>query len=242
VAQDQVSSPTSGTTGRLTPVPPRREMPYLVLGVAMVVAGALGAVLLMSWAGQRTDALVLVRDVAVGQPLVAADLRVEPVLAGSSVPVVRAADAASVVGRVAALPLRAGHLLAPHDVGASAWPPPDKVLVAVAAPPGSYPPDLATGMHVLVATGPPDGADAAAGSARWAGSARPGDLTDAARAVVAAVRPGPEGTSGSVVSLLLSRAEAAVVTAVPASRIRLVVVPAPAPDASNGATTPGGGQ
>lgn len=219
---------------RLPPARRRQEVPYLVLGVALVVVGALGAVLLTSRGGQRVDALVLARDVAVGQPLAAGDLRVEPVLAGSTVPVVRARDAAAMVGRIAARPLRAGHLLAPDDVGASSWPPPDQVLLAVAASPGSYPPELAPGMRVLVATGPPDGVDAARSSPD-----RSGDQADAAEAVVAAVRTNPAGTGGVVVSLLLPRTWAGAVTAVPASRLRLVVVPAaPVPEA---ATTPGGG-
>jgi SAF domain len=218
----------------------RREVPYLVLGIALVVVGALGAVLLMSRAGQQVDALVLTRDVAVGQPLAAGDLRLEPVLAGSSVPVVPAGEAASVVGRVAATPLRAGHLLAPDDVGAAAWPPADQVLLAVAVPPGSYPPELAAGMHVLVATGSPDGAEAAAASSDAAVAQRDG-LAGTPEAVVAAVRPNPNGTGGSVVSLLLSRAGAGSVTAAPASRLRLVVVPAPTPTAAAGSASPTGG-
>src|SRR4051794_10179116 len=135
------SAPASGSGvrdggGRLAPVRRRQETPYLVLGLALVVVGALGAVLLMSRAGDRVDALALTRDVAMGQPVTAGDLRVEPVLAGSTVLVVRARDAASVVGRVAAVPLRAGRLLAPDDVGGAAWPPADQVLLAVAVAPG----------------------------------------------------------------------------------------------------------
>ena len=219
----------------------RQDVPYLVLGIALVVVGALGAVLLTSRAGDRVEALALVRDVPVGRPVTTGDLRVEPVLAGSSVPIVRSGDAGSVVGRVAAVPLRAGHLLGPDDVGAPAWPPPDRVVLAVAAASGTFPPELAAGMRVLVATGPPDGAGNASspgGPGNSPAGSPTGDLADAPQAVVAAVHANPASNGGAVISLLLSRSAADAVTGVPVSRLRLIVVPAPAP--SGPAPTPGG--
>jgi len=236
--------PALDGSGRLSPLSQRREVPYLVLGVALVVAGALGAILLTSRAGQQVQALVLVRDVPIGQPLTAGDLRAEPVLAGSTVPLVLVDDAASMVGRVAAVPLRAGHLLAPDDAGGPSWPPPDRLLLAVAVSPGSYPPELAPGMHVLVVTGPNDaGEPAAATGGAGTTTAGPRDLSDAVEAVVAASRPNPNGTGGSVVSLLLSRVGAAAVTAVPASRLHLIVVPVAAPsDAASAPSSPRGGE
>ena len=228
------TAPPSTGGMRLPAAGRRREIPYVVLGVTLVVTGALGAVLMTSWGGRHVDALVLTRDVPVGHVLTVGDLRTEPVLAGATIPLVRAANAAVVVGRVTALPLRAGRLLAPDDVGSPSGPPPDHVLVAVAASSGTYPPELAPGMHVRVVTGPPDGAppaSASLASASPAGDDRTavgGFVGQAGHAVVVAVRAAPNGAGGSVVSLLVARADADAVTAVPPSRMRLVVVPAPA--------------
>ena len=212
----------------------RRDLPYLVLGVALVVAGALGAMLLSTRGAQRVDVVALARDVALGQPLAATDLRVEQVLAGSGVPVVEASDVASVVGRPAAVPLTAGHLLAPGDVGVPAWPPSGQVLMAVAVAPGAYPPELAAGMHVLVVAGPADVAAAGTPQTPPPGTAST-DSTDGSEAVVAAVRANPTGAGGAVVSLLMRRGAASAVTAVPVSRLRLIVVPS----ATAGAALPG---
>lgn len=243
-----MTTPPTGETGtgdaglRLTPTRRRRELPYLVVGVALVVTGALATVNLTSRLGDRVDVLVLARDVPVGQPVSAADLRVEQVMDGSSIPTVREADAASVVGKVAAVPLRAGRLLAADDVGAPAWPTGGQVVVAVALAPGAYPPELAAGMHVLAGAGSADGAAALTDGA---GGAAGGGLQGAPEAVVASVRDNPAGTGGIVASLLFTRDGAGRVTAIPASRLRLVVVPAPtaspeqAPPAAPSSPAPG---
>lgn len=202
-------------------------MPYWVSGVVLVIAGALAAVLLVSRSSTRVDVLALARDVPVGQPLTTADLRVTQVTAGTPIPVVPAGQGPSMVGRMAAVPLRAGHLLAVDDVGPAAWPPPGQLLVAVALASGSAPPELEAGMHVMVGTGTPD--SSAAGTASdTAGLARNG-LATAPVGVVAPIRDNPAGTGGRVVSLLLPREGAGQVTAILAGQLRLVVVPVPPP-------------
>jgi hypothetical protein len=215
-------------------------MPYLVLGVALVVVGALTAVLLVTRSGGRIAVLALVRDVGVGQPVTAADVRVEQVAAGTSVPVVLASASATVVGRPAAVPLRAGRLLAPDDVGPQAWPPAGKLLLAVPVGPGAYPPELAAGMHVLVGTGTDStaaGAPAASASPGAASAGSSDGLAGAPEGVVVGVQDNPAGSGGKIISLLLPRQGAGQVTSVPPSQLRLVVLPttaAPTPSVGGG--------
>jgi hypothetical protein len=234
---DRVPALTAGGPPRVSVMRRRRELPYWVSGVVLVVAGALAAVLLVSRSSARVEVLALARDVPVGQPLSAADLRTEQILAGTGVPVVAAGQAEAMVGRVAAVPLRAGRLLAADDVGPAAWPPAGQLLVAVAVGPGAAPPELAAGMHVLVGTGTPD-SSAVSGTAALTRNG----LVAAPEGVVAGVRDNPAGTGGRVVSLLLTREGAGQVTAIPASQLRLVILPTPAPPAGpSGAGQPGGG-
>jgi hypothetical protein len=201
----------------------RRDTPHLVLGLLLVVVGALAAVILVSRSNVMVSVLVLARDVPLGQPVTTTDLRVSQVVVDPAVPVVAASDAASVLGRAAALPLRAGRLLAADDVGPAAWPPADQVVVAVAVSPGSFPPELTAGMHVLVGSGTADGA-AGSGSA-----SQPDAMLDAPEAIVAGLRDNPAGTGGMVASLLVSRDDVGQVTAIPPSQLRLVVLPPPTP-------------
>ena len=233
---------------RWSPARRRRDVPHLVTGVALVVAGALGSVVLTSHQGRVTQALILTRDVAAGQVLSAADLRAEPVLAGTRVRFVSRSDAATVLGRAAALPLSAGHLIGPDDVGGAHWPPSGQVLMATAASPGTYPPELAAGMHVLLTAIAPDDAAGALGATAPGTVASAdvavtparsaADLRGAPQAVVVAVRGNPSGSGGAVVSLLLSRDAAAAAAAVWGSRLRLMVVPAT--DASPTGVSPTG--
>jgi hypothetical protein len=215
--------PTARDGVRLATTRRRRDTPYLVLGLALVVVGALAGMLLVSRSNTRVSVLVLARDVPLGQPVTAADLRVGQVVLDPAVPVVAASDAASVLGRTAAARLRAGRLLAADDVGPAAWPPADQVVVAVAVGPGSFPPELAAGMHVLVGSGASDGT-AASGPGN-----QPDAMLDAPEAVVAGLRDNPAGTGGMVVSLLVARDDVGLVTAIPPSQLRLVVLPASTP-------------
>lgn len=114
-----------------TVIAPRgRRRPGLVTaGIALALAGALVAVWLVAAAGDRTDVVVLARDVGYGVTLAAEDLAVAAVAAEPSVSVVSADDVASVVGMVAASDLRAGSLLSTAQLTASGPPGPGEVLV-----------------------------------------------------------------------------------------------------------------
>ncbi|WP_310726914.1 SAF domain-containing protein [Streptomyces sp. N2A] len=103
--------------------------------------------------GERTQVLVLARDVQAGQVLKQQDLRVVQVAAERGV--VPVADRGAVLGRKVRVPLVAGALLAPRQVGTSAgFPPPGHSQVAIPVEPGGAPPDLSQGERVAVLPGP----------------------------------------------------------------------------------------
>lgn len=214
VRQDRTPPPRLAAPRR------RMDLPYVVLGLLLVVIGALAVTTIVLRNSGRTPILVLARDVPAGQILTAADVRTELVAIGSGIAVVPASNSGSVVGRAAAGPLHAGHLLAPDDVGAQAWPPAGQAVLAFSLKPGNYPPDLSAGARVAVLTAPPSG---------QAGTTQPArgtvGLAETPSATVLDVREDVGGLGSDVVTLLLSQAGAAQVNAIPADQVRLAVIP-----------------
>ncbi|MEV6057671.1 SAF domain-containing protein [Streptomyces sp. NPDC052107] len=182
-------------------------------GVGAVVVSAVGFTLVAQAMGERNQVLVLARDVPAGQVLKPGDLRVAKV--GAETGVVPVAGRATVLGRRASVPLVAGSLLAPGQVGTSAvFPPKGFSQVAFAIEPGGAPPDLTRGERVAVLPGP---ADAGA----------PGDEEQAASTVagtVTGVRE-PESAGGPRVVTVLVETGAAW-RAAQLQHPRVVVLPA----------------
>ena len=173
-----------------------------VLLVALCVAVFAGAYI---HAGERVPALEVVRPVAAGQRLSASDLASVRVAVPASLPTVPVAEAARVIGQIAAVPL------APGDVGRVAAPPPGEAVVGVSAAPAGLPAGgVSVGASVeVVLTGPPGSPDTAgagatgAGGAPVLGSASPGASADAS----AGTSPGSSGASpGGVGSVLVPSA------------------------------------
>ncbi|WP_419994460.1 SAF domain-containing protein [Streptomyces boninensis] len=120
------------------------------------MAAAAGFATLQAVTGGRSDVLAVARDVQAGQVLTADDLRTVQVAAGSGV--VAAGRAEQVVGRVAAVPLASGALLAPGQFSKGrGWPPKGYAEFSFAAEKGAAPPRLSRGERVAVYPGP-DGA------------------------------------------------------------------------------------
>ncbi|MFF3909786.1 SAF domain-containing protein [Streptomyces sp. NPDC001848] len=118
-----------------------------------MVVSAVGFTLVTRAVGERDQVLVVARDVPAGQVLKPGDLRAVEVAADAGV--VRVADRGSVLGRRARVPLLAGSLLAPGQVGTSAaFPPQGLSQVALAVETGGAPPDLARGERVALLPGP----------------------------------------------------------------------------------------
>jgi hypothetical protein len=213
----------NGRAAAPTPSAPRgrrRNWALAVIGGLVVVICAIGFAAGWAHAGDRQPVLALVRPVAAGQVLTAADLTV--VRAGVSGPVslVPASQEPGVLGHPVAVPLPAGALLAPGDVGLPVLGAGQQEL-GVALKPGQYPPDLSAGQTVNVLSTP---APSAAGSS--SSSSSPGAALPVGQAVVLAVDP--SATAGvTVVELRLSQNAAPQVAAVAATgQISLAMITA----------------
>ncbi|GIE89737.1 hypothetical protein Are01nite_62170 [Actinoplanes regularis] len=148
----------------------------------------------------RVQVLAVARSVAAGQPLSAADLKAVRVVPDPSVPLVKAVQVDQVIGRSPAVPLAPDTLLTESQLGPVAWPAAREAVVAAVFKPGGVPAGLAPGSHALVVavaksdvTGATDSTLASAPVA----------------ATVVDIAAGADGTGTTVVSLLLTRADAA---------------------------------
>lgn len=175
-----------------------------VLLVALCVAVFASAYI---HAGERVPALEVVRPVAAGQRLSASDLASVRVAVPASLPTLPVAEAARVIGQIAAVPLAPGSLLAPGDVGRVAAPPPGEAVVGVSAAPAGLPAGgVSVGASVeVVLTGPPgspDTAGAGTGGVSALGSTSagtsPGASADASPGTSAGSAGASPGGAGSV--------------------------------------------
>lgn len=210
-----------------SPVLRRRQVPWIVAGVVLVVGCALAFGLASIRAAGDEQVLAVARPVPAGQVLQAADFRVVRVAPSAGVrPVVVTAEA-GMVGRPAAVALVPGTLLTPADVGT---PPPGiagMAVVAMALKAGAYPPSLGAGARVEVV---PVGTNTSGAAAPVTGQLRP------VQAVVVDVEAAPGGSSvDAVVSLQVDPADAAEVAQLGAAgQAVLVQLPAGSADSGSG--------
>lgn len=153
---------------------PRRRPGLWIAGGALVVIGGLLAALLVGRAGDRVEVVAVARTVPVGQTIGEADVTVARVAADPALTPVPAARRGEVVGRAAAVELRAGTLLTDAQVTDAAVPGAGEQLVGVAARPGQLPArGLRPGDRVLLVPVPGDqartGVDAGATGGQPAG-------------------------------------------------------------------------
>jgi hypothetical protein len=194
----------------------RRRLGWVWAGTGAVLVSAVGFTLAAQMVGGREQVLVLARDVPVGQALKPGDLRVASVRADAGVvPVV---ERHRLLGHVARVPLVAGSLLSPGQVGVSAsYPPKGFSQLAVAVELGSAPSDLARGQRVALLPGPDDAVGAETDTAR-------SEAVPALAGTVTGVRE-PESAGGPrVVTMLVETA--AVRRAAVLEHPRIVVLPA----------------
>ncbi|GAA2975703.1 SAF domain-containing protein [Actinokineospora diospyrosa] len=195
----------------------RRGVPYLLLGVLLVLVCVGAFVLISLRTGDRQPVLALARAVSVGQVLAAQDLRQVNVAVDPGVAVVPVDQAATVVGRPMATSLSAGTLLTPEAVGEAAVPAAGQAIAALALKPGQFPAEVSPGARVSVvfvpgptgtATTPPT-----TGGVVWP-------------AVVTSVNTQPSGGQETVVSVQLAETAARQVAAVPAGQVSIVMLAA----------------
>jgi hypothetical protein len=122
----------------------------VVVGVLLVIGGALAFADASLHLGSREEVLVVSEPLAAGQVITSSDLETVRVSTGTGLQVVPAGDEESVVGAPVAVPLVAGSLLTRAEVGTTAPVASGSDVVAVGLKAGQYPPDLAPGDRVQV--------------------------------------------------------------------------------------------
>lgn len=144
-------APAGRWSGDRSRVGRRRVRLSLVLfGALIVLVGAVAGVQVAARVDDRVAVLAVARPVKAGQVITEADLTSALVSVDALVAVMPASSRASVIGQTAAMPLAAGGLLSPAQVGAPVWPAAGEALTAVAVKPGRAPDGLAPGMRVTV--------------------------------------------------------------------------------------------
>ncbi len=153
--------PADALRGATVVAPRGRRRPGLITaGVALAMLGALAAVWLVTSAGDRSEVVMLARDVPYGAALTSEDLVLTAVAVDPGVAVIPADDAATLVGQVAAADLTAGSLLAPGQITTAAPPGPGEVLVPLAVSAERLPASgLSAGDRLLVVDTPSVAAD-----------------------------------------------------------------------------------
>ncbi len=193
----------------------RRQLGWVWAGLGAVVVSAVGFTLVAQVVGERDEVLVLARDVPVGHVLAPGDLRVVEVAAETGV--VRVAERGSVLGHRVRVPLVAGSLLAPGQVGRSAgFPPSGFSQVPLAVEAGGVPPELSRGQRVAVFAGPSGDGLAAEGAE--------GSVPSPVVGTVAGVRAAESAGGPQVVTVLVETGAAG--RAARLEHPRVVVLPA----------------
>ncbi|MFE6158810.1 SAF domain-containing protein [Streptomyces sp. NPDC056486] len=187
----------------------------IALGVAGAVACAGGAAWMVGNAGQRQPVLSVVRPVAAGEVIEGRDVGVVRLGVDDAKQVVAAGRREAVVGRRAVVPLTAGQLLAPGQVGDKAdFPPEGMALAVVSVEAGMLPAGLAAGQRVAVVPGIEPGGRAVVGE--------DAKLPDPVLGVVSAVGR-PESASGKgAVTVLVEGAAVRRVAQMPEPRIAVL--------------------
>lgn len=193
-----------------------RQLPWVALGVLLVVMSMLGFALWSIQQAARTPVLVAGNAIAAGETIQRADLVVVSVGADSGLQLLRSGQEEVVVGRVARGPIPAGTPLSQAlVVSASEAVPVGWAVVGAALEPGEYPTSsIRAGDRVLLV--------------RTTSSALIDEqaVTEIGEAVLWTVEPFPNSGRGELfVSLLVRETEAAEVANVAAeARLRLLLL------------------
>lgn len=183
----------------------RRSPRYVLLGVLLVLVGAVAFWVTSVRVNPRTAVLALARPVPVGHVLSDSDLQVVRIVPDPVLQAVPQTQRASVLGRTVQQPLAVNTLLSQSMLGPAAWPPSGQALIAVSVKAGHAPAGLGAGAQVLVLVVPSATAVGASNSSTSAGGS--GSQVQQARAAVVAVGTS-DAAGASVVSLLVSSSDA----------------------------------
>ena len=191
----------------------KRSLPYLMVGVLLVVTCA-GTFLWISLsANDRQPVLALNRPVTVGHVLTLQDLQQVNVAVEAGVLVVDAGQTGNVVGKTMSVSLSSGTLLTPDSVAAPAVPVAGQSIAALALKAGQFPVEVGPGARVsvvLVPNGSPASPVTAETSTSW-----PGVVTSMSS---------PSNEQVTVVSVQVAEAPARQIAAVPTGQLSLVLL------------------
>lgn len=206
-------------------LPRQRRNGMLALAVLLVGLGALLATYVVASMSERVSAVILLRDVAVGTPLAAADVGTTMVSVDNNVAIVPGGQIREVTGRFAATALKKGSLLTAAQLTGAASPGSGQQVVPVALTASQIPArGLAPGDQVLVVE--TQGSQSAPQTATRAGQ---GGDSPAGQGEVQGIvdRVGNPDADGRVVVDLLLAAQAgpAVARQAAAGRVALVLTP-----------------
>lgn len=207
------------TNGSKAPAPLRvagtrvKRVPWVALGVILVVAGALIFGLMVQTAGDRAAVVVAARDINPGQVIAAGDLRVIDVAIDGTASTVPASQRGELIGQTATSRIPSGALLSKGQFAASSGLAPGRVVVGALLGPGGLPvPNLRVGDTVTVLE--------ARDTERSTTDAEPlGDAT--IYMVTPGTQPGTQFVSLVVDDALAQR----VIDAAAGQRLRLVLLP-----------------
>jgi hypothetical protein len=206
-------------SGRSPLVGRRRQMPWIVAGVVLVVDCGLAFAVASARMSTGSEVLAIAQPVPAGQTLTAPDVRVVRVSVVPGLTPVLAGAEGTVLGRPAAVALVPGTLLTSADVGAPPTGAAGYAAVALALKAGAFPPSLSPGDTVAVVP--------VAASGSGGGGPLTGNLATV-RAVVLEVSQAPSGSSAdSVVTLQVNPSDAPEVAQLAAAgQAALVQMPA----------------
>jgi hypothetical protein len=210
----------------MTRVARQRRWGRIAAGVAAVALALLINVYLFQSAGHRVLVVRMARDVPIGQQISRADVSTARVATDAGVATIPGRQLGEVLGRRAAVDLRAGTLLTASQITTQLTPQRGQVLVTVALKPSQLPPDgLAPGSQIRVVTTPQaqdggSGQDVGGGQDPTVGGATAaGDVSATVDQVA-----GPDADGVMTVSLLVSDAAGDVVARQASTgRIALVI-------------------
>ena len=215
--------------GPIAPAPkltqPRRSRrpAMLALMVLTVVLGALGAYLLVDRSSERTQVVGLFRDVDWGQTISATDLIAVDVVPESALKTVTWDDRSALIGKKAAVGLRAGSLITPDAVTTETLPERGGAIVGLLLKEGQLPvAGVQPQDHVVVVI------TDTAGVAQGAVQSPPSDTASAESpgidATVSMVGPVDQMGSRTVDVIVPTSSVAQVATAAAGGRVVIVLV------------------
>jgi len=141
----------SGATGVKVAGARARRVPWVALGVILVVAGALIFGLMVQSAGDRTAVVVAARDINPGQVIEARDLRVVDAAIDGAAATVPASQRGELIGQTATSHIPAGSVLSRGQFAAGSGLAAGRVVVGALLGPGGLPvPNLRVGDQVTL--------------------------------------------------------------------------------------------